>query len=287
MLRRVQAGLASAGLSEVELRAFVSEAEDAGAMRRAADAAVAWKPDALLAPGPPLTFAAREATSSVPVIFLGIPDPETLGFVRTIARPGGNLTGSAFDATALAMKRVEAVRDILPQAKAVAAFFRKRPSTPWVLIDRIRVEMAAAAARLGLAFDEAEVASAGFASTLAAVEKRRPDAIVPFGPYDWEPDGRAVDSVAAFREFERRTRILVIAEDAQSVRQGITAGMYDAGSHLAAGVLQLARVLEGASPADLPVEFPREYVLAVNRSSARALGISLPPSVLLRAEAVD
>ena len=286
LLRRVDSGLASAGLTGVELRSFVPDAEDAAATGRAAAAAVAWQPDAILSPGPPWTLAARDATRTIPVGCFAVPDPETLGLVQTVARPGGNLTGSAFDATALAMKRVEVVREILPRATRVTAFYRKRPNTPWTLIDRIRTEMAAAAARLGLGYDEAEVGAAGFAATLAAVEKRRPDAIVPFGPHDWEPDGRPVDAVASFREFERRSRILVIGEGAYAVRQGLTVAMYDGGSQLRAGVDQLARVLKGAAPAELPITFPREYFVAVNRGAARALGIVLPPSIMIRAEPV-
>lgn len=286
LLDRIGAGLKVAGLPTVEIRVFRAAAEDATSMGRVAAEAVAWAPDAIFAPGPLLTFAAREATRVIPIVFFAVPDPDTLGVVASLPRPGGNATGSAGDATALVLKRLELAREVLPLARRVVALYRHRPGAPSVLLERINRELAAASAGYGMKLDPTPVGDRGLAATLAAIERARPDAIVPFGPYAWEPDGRPVDAGVVFRDFERRTRIVVVAEGPHEVRQGVMLAMYDGGSQLAAGIGLLAKVLKGSSPADLPVELPREYRVAVNLGAARAIGVTLPPSVMIRADLV-
>lgn len=286
LVGRIRSGLEKDGLAAVEVRAFHATAEDFNELGRNAKEAAAWAPDAIFAPGPMHAVAARDATRTIPVVFFAVPDPATLGLVQSIARPGGNLTGSASDAAPLVSKRLELVREVLPRARKVVGFYRERPGSPTALLERIRRELAQESARLQLEFEPVAVDERGFTAALAQVERQRPDAIVPFGPYAWEPGGREVDSNVLFRELERRTRILVVGESLHGVRQGMLIAMYDGGSQLSAGVAMLARVLKGASPSDIPVQLPREYAVAVNRGAARAMGVELPAALLIRARDV-
>lgn len=278
---RIEAGLAAAGLKNVEVRCvFGSEPRDLAGMAREA---VAWRPDAILAAGPFIAQSLRDATQTIPIVFFAVPEPQSLGLVRTIARPGGNITGSGLNADAT-LKRLEIIPELLPKARRVAIFIRdpKRGE----LFGRVRARVAAAADTLKLQLEVAEVGAngRGFKATLAEVEKRLPDAVLPFGPYAWEPDGSDVDPVEGFVAFERRTGVPVVADNDEAVRRGGILAMYEGGGQLRTGIEILARVLKGESPATLPVQFPVRFLLAVNRSAARAARITLPPSIVLRAD---
>lgn len=278
---RIEAGLAVAGLKDVEVRChFGSDLHDRAELAREA---IAWRPDAILAAGPFIAQALRDATQTIPIVFFSVPEPESLGLVRAIARPGGNITGTGLNADAT-LKRLEIIPQLLPKARRVATFIRdpKRGE----LFNRVRARVADAARALKLELEVAEVGAGGrgFTATLASLEKRPPDAVLPFGPYAWEPDGRTVDYVEAFVAFERRTGVPVVADTEEAVRRGGVLAMYEAGSQLDPAIAILARVLKGESPATIPVQFPVRFLLAVNRAGARAARIALPPAILLRAD---
>ena len=282
---RIESGLAAAGLPNPEVRCFTSTGEH-NLIEKSVREAVAWAPDAIIVPGPPLAMAARDATQAIPVVFFAVPDPEALGLVRSLARPGGNVTGIALNAAAGVVKRLELVRELLPSARRVASLFRRPQHV--ALIDKIRREVAEAAGTLKLRIEDAEVGAGGrgLGATLAGLERRPPDAVLPFGPYAWEPGGVTVDAAKLLMEFERRTRVLVLQEFDYAVKAGATAAMYDGGSQLTPAIATLARILKGASPADTPVELPLAFMLAINRSGARAIGLTIPPTVLIRADVV-
>ena len=280
---RIEKGLAAAGVRNAEVRCFFGKdpRDMAGQVREA----VEWRPDVILAPGPFTAQSLRDATRTIPIVFFAVPEPESLGLVRTLARPGGNLTGSGLNGAAGTLKRLEIIPELLPKARRVATFIRdpKRGD----LFNRVRERVAAAAETLKLQLEVAEVGGAGgrgFKAALAGLEKRRPDAVLPFGPYAWEPDGSDVDSVEGFVAFERRTGVPVVLDSEEAVRRGAVLAMYDGGSQLGPAIEILARVLKGESPATIPVQFPTRFLLAVNREGARAARITLPPSIVLRAD---
>lgn len=288
LAKRIESGLAAAGIANVELRLFNAASDDFGEMARSAAEAVSWGPDALLAPGPLHAVAARDATRTIPVVFFAVPDPEAFGLVVTLARPGRNVTGIGINAGMGTLKRLELAREVLPHARRLVSLYRRRPHSPVELIDRIRSRILEGGIQLKLQVEELEVGvgGRGLRATLATLAQRPPDALLPFGPIAWEPDSNVPDGIGTLLEFERRHRTLVIQESEHAVRRGAVAAMYDGGSQLSPAIAVLARVLKGASPAVTPVEFPLKFLLAVNPASARALGITLPPSVMLRADVV-
>ena len=282
-LKRIEKGLADAGIHNVEVRGFHGrDTEDGvGAVREA----LAWRPDALFVAGPMMAQAARDGTRTIPVVFFGVPEPESFGLMQSLARPGGNITGRGLNSAAGTLKRLEVIPEILPRARRVALFFRDPRRGQ--LLERVRSRLGEAARDLKLELEDFEVgAGGGFSATLARISQRPPDAMVPFGPYAWNPDGGRVDPNTAFIEFERRVKAPVILESEHAVRQGACIALYDAGGQLGPAISMLARVLKGESPATMPVEFPVRFHLAVNRGAARAIGLLLPASVVVRADVV-
>lgn len=286
--KRVESGLAAAGFQAVELRFFNAASDDFDAMARNAAEAVAWTPDAILAPGPLHASAAYGATRTTPIVFFGVPDPEVFGLIQSHARPGGNATGSALNSASGTVKRLELVRELVPGARRVAVLYRRRPRADVRLIEKVRRELADGAEQLKLVLEDAEVGAGGrgFKATLDAIARRPPDAVLPFGPYGWEPGGESPDTTRLFIEFERKLRVPVIHEGEHAVVTGGVIAMYDVGSQLGAAIEILARVLAGASPAQIPVAFPLRNHLAINPGAARAIGLALPPSVVIRADRV-
>jgi putative ABC transport system substrate-binding protein len=283
--KRIEKGLREAGVPAVEIRFFFAASDDYEVMLAAAREAVAWAPDALFAPGPLNAMAAHKATRTLPVVFFGVPDPEDFGLVQSLARPGGNATGSAINAATGTVKRLELVRELLPGARRVAIVFRRRPGADVTVLDKVRRRLGECAALLKLGLEEAEVGGTrGFTETLAGLGRRPPDAVLPFGPYVWEPDGSSPDVARLFLQFERKHRVPVMSEMQHAVDMGCTAAMYDVGSQLGEGIGILAQVLKGVPPAQIPVALPTRFHLALNRTGARAIGITLAPALLVRAD---
>jgi putative ABC transport system substrate-binding protein len=238
---------------------------------------VASKPDIVVAQGATAPIM-RRATTSLPVIFGYSGDPVEAGLVETFARPGGNLTGITFLHLELVGKRVELMKDLLPRAKRIAVI--ANPAHPGDRAERRISEHAAAARGLELQYFEAR-GSAQLDEALAAVEKSRSDAVMMF-PVQFVISNR--ERIAAWSV---RTRIPAISGWAQFAEGG---NLMSYGPDLVAVFRRLAiyvqRVLGGARPAELAVEQPTAFELVINQKAARALGISVPQSVLLRATRV-
>jgi putative tryptophan/tyrosine transport system substrate-binding protein len=237
---------------------------------------LATRPDVILCSGgPPTIRAVKQATSSVPVVFI-TGDPVGENIVPSLAHPGGNLTGMAvlnyFDD-----KRVQLLREVLPKAKTVAVLWNP---------DGFRASRDAAidaASRVGLTLEwymarnDPEIDAA-----LVAIAARRPDALLLMG-----------DPVIGFRRkqivaFAQAKRIPGMYFWREFVEDG---GLISYSANLAAAFRRSAthvdKILKGAKPADLPVELPTTFELVVNLRTARALGIEFPKSVLVAAEVVD
>jgi putative ABC transport system substrate-binding protein len=223
--------------------------------------------------------AAKQAVTTVPVVFVAVTDPIGSGVVENLARPGGNLTGTSLViGEELAGKWLELVRDALPRASSVAAL--GDPSHP---VARLYVKgMEAAARALGLKlrlFDVHDVATLD--SALSTIGKAPPGAIVLTASPFFSVHRRKIAAFALPR------RIPTIGYDRQFVLDGI---LMSYGPSIAdayrRGAVYVDRILKGVRPADLPVEQSTTFELAINLGTAKALGLTIPPALLARADQV-
>lgn len=244
----------------------------------------AWAPDAVFAPGFDQASAMLAASRTLPIVFCGVPDPVESGLVRDLAHPGGNLTGAGYEEAALSVKRLELARDLLPRASRVCLLLRDEPASRYVQAVRERVRLAAG--RLALRLEEADVAVAerGLDATLAALGRHPPDALLPFKSFEQRGTNVTRNTLGLLNGFERRHRVPVMHNDAVAVENGALISLGPgSGDQLRTGVQLLARVLQGARPAGIPVDMAVKYEIAVNLSTARALGIAIPQTVMVRA----
>jgi len=238
---------------------------------------VASNPRVIVAQGstaPPM----RRANTSIPVVFGYSGDPVEAGLVESLARPGGNFTGISYLALDLVGKRIQLIKEALPGAKRVAVL--AQPQHPGDSGERRASESAAAA--LGLSLEYFEARGAGqLPEALAAIEKSRSDAVVMF------PVQAIMLNSERIAAWAIKSRIPAISGWAQFAEGG---NLMSYGPNLRVATRRLAfyvdRMLKGAKPADLPVELPTRVELVVNMKTARALGIKIPQSILLRADSV-
>ena len=240
---------------------------------------VARKPALIYAPVTPSTVAAKQATQTVPIVFGTVWDPVGIGLVASLGRPGVNVTGISSYSDSLSPKRVELLREILPGVKRIGLL--GDPSDPTQKLDR--QALAPLEASMGLHFVFAEtVNTADFDAAVARLLMERVEAIFPLG------------TGALF--FNLRPRLIELANQKRLPVVGHRAQMADAGALFAFGAslaeqlrrsaLQVDKILKGAKPADLPVEQASLFELVINLKTAKALGITIPQSLLLRADEV-
>jgi putative ABC transport system substrate-binding protein len=221
--------------------------------------------------------AVMDVTRTVPIIGV-MGDPVGAGLIMSLARPGGNLTGIAMMSTELAGKRLEILTQALPTARRIAVL--ANPDQPTTKANLHETEARARARGVQLLRFEAS-APDRFADVLAEVARKRPDALVVLSdPMFTRHSGRLVAAVARHRlpaMFEWRE--FVDAGGLMAYGPGL-----DDLSRRAAGYVD--QVLKGAKPGDLPVEQATKFELFINMKTAKALGLTIPPSLLLRADQV-
>ena len=228
--------------------------------------------------GPPAALAAKTATAEIPIVFTAVGDPVELGLVASLARPGGNVTGMSLFNTALVKKQVELMKELAPQAKAFA--FLLNPGNPNAQPVKESVLAAADALALNL-----HILTAGAEGDIEAAmdEAKRLNvgALAVWG----EPflDGRRDPIVA----LARRKSLATIFAYREHVEAGglMSYGTSLANSYRKAGVYA-GRILKGAKPADLPVMQPTKFEMVINTKTAKALALTIPPSILARADEV-
>jgi putative ABC transport system substrate-binding protein len=235
--------------------------------------------DVLVTTGGPLLRAGKQAVERVPVVFVGVQDPIAAGMVRSLAHPDGNITGLMLDAGgSIHGKRLELLREIAPGISRVAVLLPKLPgSLPFWSPE---VEAAARALQLKLmrvAVDAAEDFDDAFAGMV------RDGAQAVYAPQS----GPNFGSMRRIVEFAARQRLPAIYELREYAQKG---GLISYGTDLAdlfrRAAAYVDRILKGTKPADLPVEQPTKFELVINLNTARALGLSVPQSLLLRADEV-
>jgi ABC-type uncharacterized transport system substrate-binding protein len=225
--------------------------------------------------GPAALLAAKAATTTIPIVFVVAEDPVRLGFVASLARPGGNATGINIFTIELAAKRLELLRELVPGAARMAVLVTAASGTT------VR-DVEAAARALGLQIQVFNVSAIReIDATFATLARERPDALFVAG--DPFLSGRRVQ-LAQLAAFHRLPATYALRDYAEA------GGLMSYGPSITDAWRQIGvytgRILKGAKPADLPVVQPNKFELVINAGTARMLGLDVPPSLLARADEV-
>lgn len=231
----------------------------------------------VVATGDNAAKAAQMATSRIPIVFMGGSDPVGAGLVKSFARPGGNITGIVDLELELVPKRMEIFRELIPKLKRVLLIY---DATNTVAVSRLAAHRDAAQ-RLGLTLVERPVRTEDEArAVLGAVRKGEVDGI-------FSPRLLSLNIPGSILELAPQRAIPTMFDDPFFVERGglasYAADLYGLGRQAARLV---DKILKGARPGDVPVEQPTKFELAINLKAARALGIEIPQSILIRADRV-
>jgi putative tryptophan/tyrosine transport system substrate-binding protein len=241
---------------------------------------VALSPDVLIAPNPQAAVALKSATASIPIVFVTVFDPVALGLVQSLSRPGGNMTGLATYAPGdFIAKRIEIFRELIPSASKIAILVNPtNPTHRQVLAE----EVPRTARSFGVALPVVEATTAEEIDVaFASVATQHADAIIVFGDALVVNNAQRVTALAAehrlpaiylFRLFAANGGLISYGPDIADLF--IRAGGY------------VDKILKGTKPSDLPVEQPTKYELVINLKTAKALDLTVPPSLLVRADEV-
>ena len=224
--------------------------------------------------------AAKDATKTIPIVmFVGI-DPVTAGFIKSLARPGGNVTGLTLINRELGGKRLELLKETIPKLARVAVFYdpANRTSVP-----DVKEVLPVAARALGLTVRVWEIRGTNdFERVFAALDKERPD-----GLYVHPSGARMFANAKRIAPFALRSQLPSMYGNREAVETG---GLMHYGADLTDSYRRVAvyvdRILKGAKPADLPVEQPTKFELIINLKTAKQIGVTIPQSVLARADKV-
>ena len=222
--------------------------------------------------------AAKAATVTVPIVMAGATDPEVTGLVASLSKPDGNITGSAFNSASLIGKRLQLLREIVPSGVRITYLMDPKASGAGHALRAI----AEAAKTMDLQLTTAEASSVEeLDQVLASMPARRPDALMVSGGILFFTYRRRIIDFCA------QHRIPSIYSYNEAVADG---GLVSYAASLSwafrNAALYVARLLSGAKPADLPIEQPTRFELIVNGKTAKALGITIPKSLLARADDV-
>jgi putative ABC transport system substrate-binding protein len=229
--------------------------------------------------GPTVAFAAKAATTTIPVVFVVSDDPVRLGLVASLARPGGNLTGSNFVSTELVAKRLELLRELVPGASRVTVLVNPTEATN---TQTTLKDVQPAAHAVGLQIQVLNAAnSREIDEAFATFARERPDALfVGSSPF---LTARRVQLV----QLTAYHRVPATYPGRQYTEIG---GLMSYGASLTDAYRQMGvytgRILKGATPADLPVVQATKFDLVINAQTARMLGLAVPPQLLARADEV-
>jgi putative ABC transport system substrate-binding protein len=251
-------------------------AGDTDSFRSHAAALVAAAPEVILAGGTSILAAVRQATQSIPTVFVGISDPEGAGFVASLSRPGGKLTGFANFEPAIGGKWLQTLKEVAPHVTSVAIL--RNPDG----LKRIMTTIETLAPAFGVEALECSARNADeMARVLASVVGRpntglilMPDPVLGVSNrlvIDWAATNR-VPALYPFRSFV--------------VDGGLMCYGVDVADQFRRAAYYIDRILKGENPADMPVQAPTKFELIINLRTAKALDLDVPPSLLARADEV-
>jgi putative ABC transport system substrate-binding protein len=239
---------------------------------------IAQKVDVIITAGTPATLAVKKATTFVPLVMIAVGDPVGTGIVPSLSQPGGNITGLTSISTEMDAKRLELLREVIPSVSHIAVLWNA--ASPLQVLAEKQVHAAAQGLRmrvlsLGVRTEE-EIQNA-----FAVMVRERPDALLVLA------DRLLLHHRARIMDFASRQRLPGVYAYRELVEAGglMSFGPSYADMHRRAAYF-VDRLLKGTKPADLPVERPATFDLVINLKAAKALGLTFPQSVLLRATEV-
>jgi len=253
---------------------FRSDKGQAGRLPELAAELVQLRVDAIMTWFTPAAIAAKQATREIPIVMSGVGDPVATGLIESLSRPGGNVTGISANVGGLQSKALQLVRDVLPAARRVAALVNA--SNPFSKPFLENIQWAGEALGIAIAatmIRNPEELDAGF----LALEKERPDAVIiqPSLP------------IRRAAQLALKYRLPAVCTFRPFVEEGgLMSYWYEQVELYRRAAAILDKVLKGAKPAYLPVEQPNKFELIINLKTAKALGLTVPPSVLASADEV-
>jgi putative ABC transport system substrate-binding protein len=236
------------------------------------------KVDVIVAVADAAALAAKDTSKSVPVVMLLVGDPVGNKLVASLARPGGNVTGMSLMVPDLGGKRLELLKELLPQLSRVAVLWNAANPYPAIVFK----ETQTAGRTLGVEVQSLEVRGPDdLDGAFAAARQQHPDALITIeDPLTFTYRKRIAD-------FALANQLPSLQGFSEDVKAGALIS-YGANAadliHRAAGYVD--KILKGAKPADLPVQQPAKFELVINRKTAKALGLEIPPTLLARADEV-
>ena len=244
---------------------------------------VRLQPDLIMARGGPGTTAAKRATATIPIVMYGITDPVGIGVVQSIARPGGNVTGLSDDQDPEILgKRLQMLKEVAPAVSKVAFLTRVPPSAVVPLLSRYEAALETGAKALGLEVRQWYLQGPDdINKAFIAIPREGFGALqVAYVPVTWINRRQILDLAARHRLpaiYMHRTYaldggLMAYGEDEREVPRRLA--------------VYVDKILRGAKPADLPIEQPTKFELAVNLKTAKAMGLTIPRSVLARADQI-
>ena len=241
---------------------------------------IALSPDVLIAPGPQTAKALKSATATIPIVFVSVADPVRLGLVQSLSRPGGNMTGlSTMVPDDFLDKRLEILRELVPGASKIALLVN--PDNPMQRLYLAEELIPRTAQRLGVALLPVEATTAEELDTaFASAAAQHADAIIDFG--DSLTYVQAPRIIALAAEYHLPANYLF----GHYANGGLSVYGADIGDLFRRAADYVDRILKGSKPSDLPVERPTKFELIINMKTAKALGLTVPPSLLIRANEV-
>lgn len=248
-------------------------------LQAVADEIIGQAPDVILVQSVPATRALMRSTRSIPIVMVGVGNPVESGIVADYRKPGANVTGGGYLANESVGKLLQLLKEVAPRAKSVALFVNPSNDATAKAVNLAQVD----ATGLGMRLQVVEVTKPGdFEAAFAAIRREHTESIL------LPPEPLIRTNRVAIAEFATANRLPLAVTGSRRylpagglISYGPTTSQY---AHLAARYVD--RILKGAKPGDLPVEEPSRFELAIDLRTAAALGLTVPQSVLLRADEV-
>jgi putative ABC transport system substrate-binding protein len=239
---------------------------------------VALRPDLIAVMSTPGSQAVHRATSTIPVVMISVSDPVASGLVASLARPGGNVTGVSNFLPATTGKLLEFLRIVVPRLSTVGLLYN--PTNPGKVLEVH--ELRTAANGVGVAIEPVEVRTSGdFDGAFSRITQTRCEALITL------QEGVALENRSRITGFATKTRLPTIFQVREYVDAG---GLMSYGlnfcQHFRSAATYVDKILRGARPGDLPIELPTSFELLINLKTAKAIGLEIPRSLLLRADEV-
>ncbi len=238
---------------------------------------VRLKVDVIVTQGTPGALAAKQATATIPIVMAVVADPVATGLVASLARPGGNITGGSWVSHEVSAKRLELLRDAFPRTKRVAVLINpNNASNPPILQ---AMELAARSLKLEISQFEARGPNE-FESAFTAMAAKRVDAVTIIDDAVLIANAKAIANLAA----KKRLPLMAFNETVEA--GGLMAYGANFPEMYRRAASYVDKILKGAKPGELPIEQATKFELVINLKAAKALGLTIPQSLLRRADEV-